>query len=131
MAHKVRFHLAKGKHFMHWQIRRDDGSVEYHDPATTVLVMFHTRLRNQKGTAEKIHNGANKTVCAWIDALIVGVYKKDEVPAAEMVNILEAEEEISFNPRVAPHWQDFKSNNIDGHNKNIVVSVDKKLFNVV
>ena len=30
--YKVRFHLQRGKHYMHWQIKAYDGTVKYLDP---------------------------------------------------------------------------------------------------
>lgn len=63
---QVRFHLGAGKNFMKWQVK-EDGRVSYFDPETTNLVLINAKLRNQIETAKKINQGANKTVCAWVE----------------------------------------------------------------
>ena len=93
---KLRFHLASGKHFMQWQIRNPDGTVEYHDPETTTIHLTGVRFYNRRVTAEKIYNGSKKEVVAWVEAESVttenaGVKTTGVTP-------------ISYNPRVAPHW---------------------------
>lgn len=92
---KVRFHLAQGENYMKWQVKNHHGEVTYHDPQEVTLAMYECKLVNQQGTAQKIFDGANKTVCAWIEC--------------EGICILASTTEIksnkvSYNPRVAPHW---------------------------
>ena len=78
--YKVRFHLGAGENFMKWQVKSPDGTVKFYKPEEVGILMTGCFLRNQKGTAEKIHAGANKTVCAWVEAQLVSV-----VPATEII----------------------------------------------
>ena len=71
--YKVRFHLGRGKHFMQWQIKSDENVVSYVDPLDNQLAMLGCRLSLQPSAAQKIHDGANKTVCAWIECESVQV----------------------------------------------------------
>ena len=103
MRYQVRFHLGKGPNFGHWQVK-GPGGIQYHDPATTSLTMLDCQLRNQRGTAERIHGGEHKKVCAWVDCnevLVTGRQSPIGVP-------------VMFDPRVAPHWRNRDGRNIDG-----------------
>lgn len=113
---QVRFHLAAGENFMKWQVK-EGGRVSYYDPETTNLVLFNARLRNQVGTAKKINEGANKTVCAWVEC--------DRIELTEKPVHREA---VLYNPRVAPHWRDGNHNNIDGVAFEKLVSVNRTLY---
>ena len=62
---KVRFNLGRGKNYMKWKIQSKSG-VEYHYPADVQLIMKGCQLKNNRKTAEKIFNGENKDVCAWV-----------------------------------------------------------------
>ncbi len=63
---KVRFNLSRGVNYLKWKIEYPDGNVMYYHPTGVQLVMGECTLKNYKKTAEKIHNGANKSVCAWV-----------------------------------------------------------------
>jgi len=108
MVVKVRFHLGQGPHYQHWQITHADGSKEYHHPETTQLRLSVCRLHNQPSTARRIHEGANKTVCAWISCQKVEVLPLLTPPSAS-----DFSESIAYNPRVAPHWR-HHGQNADG-----------------
>jgi hypothetical protein len=113
---KVRFHLAAGEHFMHWQVtNKATGEVTYYDPAVTSLELFNATLRNQSGTARKIHQGANKSVCAWIDCTSVLVVRanREIVQACEEALNKLGSPCVRYNPKVAPNWIDDAGNNID------------------
>jgi hypothetical protein len=90
---RVRFHLGAGEHCGHWQIRTGE-RVEYVDPCEASLELRGCRLVNRPGLAKRIHDGANKTPCAWIECDSV-LTRPCETQAGEPVQ---------FNPRVAPHW---------------------------
>ena len=93
---RVRFHLAQGPNFKNWQVKCGD-NVEYYDPAEYNLHMENCKLRNQPATAKKIYDGANKTVCAWIECDSVTAYPSaDRVPRA--VDFL------YYNPKRKPYW---------------------------
>jgi hypothetical protein len=92
---KVRFNLGKGKNFMKWKIEAD-GKSEYYCPNEYNLYMYGCQLKNQRSTAEKIHQGANKSVCAWILC--------DTIMLAQNVELPEANTRLTYNPRVRPNW---------------------------
>jgi len=97
--YKIRFNLGRGENFMKWQVTYPEGNVEYFDPAQFTLVMRDCKLRNQPSTAQKIHDGANKTVCAWIDAEDVEVMEDYDID----INWYN-DKRINFNPRKQPNW---------------------------
>jgi len=120
---KVRFHLAQGENYMHWQIKYENGNVQYFDPKKFQLVMFECKLRNQKGTAEKIcYEGQNKTVCAWIecDEVIVSTIIESDVSLMRM--------QVSYNPRVEPNWTNGISEDLDNTEYHIIKSINNKLY---
>lgn len=99
---RVRFHLGAGDHCGHWQIRRGR-SVEYVDPSEASLTLRGCRLVNHPSAAKRIHGGANKTPCAWVECESVEV-----APAGAASG-----EVVRYNPRVAPNWT-FRGANADG-----------------
>ena len=44
MKYRVRFHLQRGQHYMHWQIRAWDGTVKYLDPKKYQIEMRRCTL---------------------------------------------------------------------------------------
>jgi hypothetical protein len=117
--YRVRFHLANGQHFKHWQIVHPDGSKTYHDPATTRLWMIDACLHNRRAAALRIFGGADKTVCAWVscDHVYIDEASPDAVPESVIAGLLcQQAEAVSYDPRVAPHWRDEAGNDIDDEN---------------
>ena len=45
--YKVRFHLQRGQHYMHWQIKAYDGTVKYLDPNKYQLELYGCKLINE------------------------------------------------------------------------------------
>lgn len=116
---RVRFHLGAGPNFRKWQVTDlANRKVTYHDPAQVSLRLSGCRLRNRKATARKIHGGASKTVCAWIDC--------------ESVEVLPATgprgNEVSYNPRVAPNWRDHLGKDIDGAGLDAIITSGRAAF---
>jgi hypothetical protein len=116
---RVRFHLGAGKNYMKWQITHWDGRKTYHDPATTTLTIYQGRLRNERGTAERIHAGASKTVCAWIEA--------EHVDVDRGVSAVMGGTQASYNPRVAPHWV-INGWNADGRRFELMTTAGSGVF---
>ncbi len=106
---KVRFHLARGENYQRWQVKRGD-TVEYYDPEDVMLEMRDATLRNQRKTAERIHNGENKTVCAWVECsdLKVKPLNPHGMPAVG--------DFAHFNPKRRPFWHNAKREDIDNTN---------------
>jgi len=95
--YKVRFNLGKGKHYLMWKVTYPSGAVRYYDPNGTTMMMINGKLKNHRGTAEKIFKGAQKSVCAWIECDAIVTTESDKVgPHSTDV--------VSYNPRVKPHW---------------------------
>lgn len=121
---RVRFHLAKGQHYMHWQLRQKDCQPIYYSPDDTVLVMKNAELRNRPSVAQKIYEGeSDKTVCAWIQVQAHNLYVlrswKDTEKIMQLVECLDDGSMVtsfSYNPRVAPNW---RMGNINADNLNI------------
>lgn len=121
--YKVRFHLAAGENFMKWQVKDADGNVKFYEPSEVSIRLFGCFLRNQKGTAEKIHAGAHKTVCAWVEAEDVVVMPVEEELVSEMVEFTKA----AYNPKVAPNWV-IDGENADGRELPLVISEGRSLY---
>lgn len=96
MPTTVRFHLARGEHYRHWQVKRG-AEVHYYDPSQYILVLWGCRLQNHAKVAQKIHEGGNKKPCAWVECEMIGAHL--DYPQG-----IEAQGKITYNPRVTPHW---------------------------
>ena len=119
---KVRFNLGAGKHFMKWKIEGPLG-VEYHDPNKVQLILYNCQLKNNKKTAQKIFDGENKDVCAWVlcDSISINYLN---IAGHGAVHGLD---QIKYNPRVAPNWT-LNDCNYDGFKIQRIVSTGNKLF---
>lgn len=91
----VRFHLASGANHRKWQVKFGK-QVQYLDPDKVNIVMKGCKLKNHKTVAQQIYEGANKTVCAWIECQSVYVHPKNNLPS----NIIK----ICYNPKLTPNW---------------------------
>ena len=116
---KVRFHLQKGENFMKWQIKDADGTVSFHDPSEVTLYMRGCFLRNRKGTAQKIYDGANKDVCAWVEAEEVVVM----IPLKNPMN----SSNVAYDPRVTPYWR-LNGENVDKTSYGELFTSGRKIF---
>jgi hypothetical protein len=98
----LRFNLAAGATFMNWQlIDKVTGKKSYHAPNSVQFKLFDCKLVNQKATAKKIHAGAHKAVCAWI-----------EFNWFELIDSVNAGTLVAYNPRVVPNWT-IEGDNVD------------------
>jgi hypothetical protein len=117
--YKVRFNLGAGENFMKWKITDPKGNHSYYEPSEVVIKMTGCFLRNQKGTAKKIHEGADKSVCAWVEAEAVEVLEQRQLQMAF--------DKVSYNPRVTPNWV-MNGENVDGETFEAMVSINRELF---
>lgn len=120
MKYKLRFHLAKGKNFMKWQLTSPSGEVSYFSPDTTSICLFGCKLRNRPSTAKRIYEGENKSVCAWVEAEDIQVLH-DKDPFIDHLT----DRELYFNPKRQPHWA-YQSEVWDIDNKKIPLIVTRK-----
>jgi hypothetical protein len=117
---KVRFNLSRGKNYMKWKIAHPDGEIEYLDPDGFNLLMKKCNLRNSTKTAQKIFDGENKSVCAWIlcDSVIISERQKEP---------LDEDSRLRYNPKINPNW-DFRGINVDGKQFGVIESRGSKLY---
>ena len=117
---KIRFHLGKGENYMKWRIEDiTNKKVWFFDPSEFEAVIINGKLYNQKSAANKINQGSNKTVCAWIMAEDVVMYS---------IENLWMRGQVSYNPRVMPHWIDNNGNNADKLEFERMQIVERKIF---
>ena len=105
--YKVRFHLGAGENFMKWRVENMfTKSVEFFDPTVYYLELENCKLYNQVGAANKIFDGANKTVCAWVMAEKVAILIGGSCCFPE-------KDSVSYNPQREPNWVNANGKNID------------------
>ena len=128
---KVRFNLGRGANYMKWKVQYPNGLVEYHNPSETQLILKGCQLRNHKGIAKKIFDGANKTVCAWV------LCNEIEIIKLTTTNYLKTFlkfdlmfDRIKYNPRVKPNWL-LNDNIVDNEFINSIGSVDSGLYKIL
>jgi hypothetical protein len=117
--YKVRFNLGRGKNYMKWKVEGPEG-ISYHNPDEVQIVMQGCQLKNQKKTAEKINQGANKTVCAWVKCMAVDMQQPSTETWENLV-------QLKYNPRVLPHWFINEGENVDGMVVEKIISIGRKL----
>lgn len=120
---RVRFHLQRGKHYKTWQIKKQQ-HVEYYSPDKYVLKIKKGTLKNSPSVAKKIYDGANKTVCAWVECKYVEVLRKDEHDFESNSHL----ENIRYNPKLSVNWQNSNNENIDNQFFHSIVSDGRNLY---
>ena len=117
---RLRYHLARGEFYKHWQLKNTKrGKPVYLNPEDTNFLLEDVKLYNRRSVAQKIYEGSNKDVCAWL--AIKGSVKvhTTEFDVSNMT-------EISYNPRAAPFWT-YKVVGADLH----LINIDLKEFDKV
>jgi hypothetical protein len=117
---KVRFNLSRGKNYMKWKVEHPSGISEYYEPAEVQLKLYGCTLKNHKKTAEKIFNGAEKTVCAWV------LCKTMEIIFNTSPEVQTGESRVSYNPRKQPNWI-HSGSVVDGNRYDKIISYGKSL----
>jgi hypothetical protein len=118
---KVRFNLGRGVNYMKWKVQYPNGVVEYHKPSEVQLLMVNCQLRNHKGVAQKIFDGANKTVCAWV------LCEEIEIRKNTFAQFDLSGNRVKYNPRVKPNWV-LNDEVVDNHYCKRIGSVDFGLY---
>ena len=121
--YRLRFNLGRGENYMKWAINGKSEN-SYVDPEEYNIVMTNCKLHNRKKTAQKICEGAHKTVCAWIQAEQI----KLREPFVTTI-IPEGSVELLYNPRTAPHWRK-KGSDSDIDNKTFykIFTIGTKIY---
>ena len=118
---KVRFNLGRGANFMKWKIQYPNGVVEYYTPSEVQLVMKGCQLRNHKGVAQKIFEGGEKVVCAWV------LCDSIEISTSKFLQLDTYCHKIKYNPRVQPNWL-LNGEIVDNQKYDEIGSVDFGLY---
>lgn len=118
---KVRFHLGRGANYMKWQVKYPNGDTIFLSPEEHSLVLNGCTVKNQHKTAQKIFSGANKTVCAWVLCDEITIHSNT------IKSVHSTSKEISYNPRVQPHWM-LDGRVADNEHFSIMYSINRKLF---
>ena len=116
MKYKVRFHLGRGPHYKHWQIRCGKELVAYVHPSETLL-LFGSKLKNRALTAKRIFEGGPKTVCAWIECDSVARVTVED----SGWSVLDGSDYFQFNPRHYPAWLNSYSEECDDKEAPVVL----------
>ena len=97
---EVRFHLGKGEHFRHWQIKVMQGRKKvdeyYYNPGHYQLVMIGCKLVNNLKKAQKVHKAGKKDVAGWVEC--------EEVQINNEIGI-DNLEKLYYNPIRDPQWR--------------------------
>lgn len=99
----IRFHLGRGNHYKHWQIKDladKNCAPEYFDPLFTQLTMVNCTLINHEKKAKQVYEAGVKDVCGWIkceDFFVTNLNKHDPVSIDGLIGLL-------YNPIEAPYW---------------------------
>jgi hypothetical protein len=101
---EVRFHLGKGQHFKHWQIkivqRGKPVDVYYYDPKEYQLEMRGCILWNRPNKAKQVFEAGVHDVSGWVRCEEV-MLRKDFHPTLPVDNL----EKLYYNPLRDPHWR--------------------------
>lgn len=99
---KVRFHVADGKHYKHWQIRTpikgQKDLVEYADPSKVQLELVKCTLRSQTGKAKKVFKSQVRDVCGWVECEHVITTYLDPIT-------VEGLSRVTYDPKINPYWK--------------------------
>ena len=121
----MRFHLGAGENFGKWQLTFEgDNKKLYIDPEQKSIILKDCKLVNQKGTAKKIHEGAHKTVCAWIEGTLVDISLSSiyDTTRKERLDV------ASFNPKNNVNWTNKNGDNIDGLFIERIQTLERKVY---
>lgn len=120
--YKIRFHLGRGENFMKWQVKNSEG-ITYYEPEKFQIAMFNAKLKVQLGTSTKIHDGACKTVCAWVESEKIQV-----LGAPDVFKPSENDLHVRFNPRINPNWIDDIGTVINDDEFPVLVTNNRSIF---
>ena len=101
---EVRFHLSRGEHYMHWQVKvkqgRETVDVYYYNPFEYQLEMRGCRLVNRPNKAKQVFEAGVHDVSGWVRCEEV-MLRKDFHPILPVDNL----EKLYYNPIRDPHWR--------------------------
>lgn len=122
----VRFHLGRGQHYKHWQVKSPD-SVAYYDPKVYSLILNECCLKNNRNKAEKIFESKRRDVCGFVRCSQYTAVLKEYTDY--MFLEPEVKFELMFDPKIAPYWRKHNDPNAyDGLTYSTLVTNDKRVF---
>ena len=102
---EVRFHLAKGKNYLKWQVKIVQNGEKlcehYYDPNEYELELVGCRLVNRPGQAQRVFDAGVKDVTGWIKCDTVHVKNITRHDAT----IVDCLEKLYYNPIKDIHWR--------------------------
>ena len=122
--YRVRFHLAKGDDYMKWQVfDKKNNRKQYFEPDLWSIEMIDCELGNYPTTAKKIHDGANKTVCAWVSCDDFRAWRVEVLKPS-----IDGLTHYKYNPRKNPHWFTDTHNNRDGMKFKTMITDNRAVY---
>lgn len=97
---RVRFHLGRGAHYFHWQVKTNN-SVTYYDPKLYQLELGNCRLVNRPSASQKVFSSGVKNVCGWVECENYWVLNTDRHIPIPVENL----ERLYYNPIIDPNWK--------------------------
>jgi hypothetical protein len=101
---EVRFHLSRGEHYMHWQVKvkqgRETVDVYYYNPFEYQLEMRGCRLVNRPNKAKQVFEAGVHDVSGWVRCDEV-MLRKEFHPILPVDNL----EKLYYNPIRDPYWR--------------------------
>jgi len=101
---EVRFHLSKGQHYMHWQLKTKQGGktveVCYFDPFEYQLEMRGCILWNRPNKAKQVFEAGVHDVSGWVRCKEI-MLRKSFYPILPVDNL----EKLYYNPIRNPYWR--------------------------
>lgn len=134
---KVRFNLSRGENYMKWKVEYPNkindakkNIVQYYSPDEVQLVMRNCILKNNRKVSEKIFNGENKSVCAWIMCEEISFFHNwlPEPDDNFAEHLFPNPKKLKYNPRKNPFWTNAKNENLDNTEHKKIYSIKSKLF---
>jgi hypothetical protein len=129
MHNEVRFHLSRGKNYMHWQVKVVDKGrkvdVYYIDPSQWQVEMIGCHLVNRTNKAKKVHKAGVKDVSGWIKC------DRVEYILADNGSPVDDLEKLYYNPIRDPYWRRESDSNEfvwDGSEYSTLVTKNKQVY---
>ena len=123
---KVRFHVAEGEHYKHWQIRTvckgKPDRIEYENPAEVQLELVGCTLRTKIGVAKKVFKSQVRDVCGWVECEHVITTYLDPIT-------VEGLSRVTYDPKINPYWKiEGDSDNYETKRVGDLITSGKRLY---
>jgi hypothetical protein len=119
---EVRFHLGRGEHYMHWQVKTGAGKKFYYNPAYYQLELIGCKLVNKVNKAKKVNAAGVKDVSGWVECEDILVNNEVDVDNLE---------KLYYNPIKNIHWlreSDCGEFAWDDYKFDILITKDRQVY---